>query len=387
MYKYYITIGITALLIVCGVLQLMAKRPATGNMVLFGENTTRMSPPDSNTIRVFMDKNGDYYPPETFINDKALYKAGGTLRDWYVQYPDSFSVICNKFSVPASDVVSDRVAMLNNAICKHYAGIINGQRQKQLFMLVHGFRKRAYTKPDLFTLLATTDNDALKKTLSKMMPEKSNLYLEIYWDACYFRPSKALKAEGFIIFRDQAVPNANKVGQSLRQLVAMLDAGTLNIVSHSLGARVACNLLYNVTPDAAVYPTPATKKIRACFIAPAVGHDIFENFYQRSGAVPGTDNYEVSIVYNRYDHILRKEGRFLGITFINHTALGFVNTSLGCDYKGDIKKLQELFSKNFSSTRTPLVIDVTHRRRVTNHLVPKYCKSPRFRELRVFWGE
>ena len=384
MRKYLIIV----VLILGGIWQLTAGRQTMGNRVLFGENTTRMPVCDSNTVRVFMDKNGDYYPPGIFINDNTLYKSGGALRDWYRQNPGSFDTICTKFGIPAISNINDRVALLNKKICLRFADLLNQQSGKQLFMLVHGFRKRAYDKPDLFTYLATTDNEILKKTISNMTPGNNNIYIEIYWDACYFKPAKALKDEGFIIFRDQAVENANNVGLALRQFVTDLNTRDLNIVTHSLGARVACNILFNLTSAATLYPMiPTDKKVKTCFIAPAIGSGLFENFYQRSRAglpVPNPDNYEICVAYNRYDYLLRKEGRILGITFSNRGATAFANTSLGCDYNNDIKKLQDMFAAQFRSTKPPLMVDVTAGKSMMNHLVKSYCNNPKFRNLKWF---
>lgn len=382
MLKYLLIV----LIVVFGVLQLLAKKPNTGNMVLFGENTTRMQPPADNVVRVFMDKNGDYYPPQIFIDDRQLYKAGGTLAGWYRQYPDSFNRICKQFGVTGTDDAGAMMRELNQQICRYYANIINRQNNKQPVMLIHGFRKRAYTKPDLFTYLASTDNEILRETLSKMTPLRNNFYIEIYWDACYFSPGKALKDEGFIIFRDKALPNANKAGVSLRPLVEMLENPRLDIVSHSLGARVACNMLYNIPGTSTSYPTPQNKHIKACFIAPAVGSEIFKDFYNRTpNTPPRPDNYEVCIVYNHYDYILRKEGRILGITFTNRTATAFANTSLGCDYQGDIQRMQDMFSSQFGYTKKPLFVDVTKGKKMTNHLVKNYCTNSKFGAVNAFF--
>ena len=373
------------LVILGSVWQLTAKKQATGNRVLFGENNTRMDPADSNTMRIFIDRNGDYYPPGIWISDKALYKSGGSLRDWYRQNPDSFNAICGKFGMPASGDLASRVVQLNEVICKHYATITNQKSNKRVFMLIHGFRKRAYDKPDLFTYLATTDNEILKETIGSMTPGKNIFYLEIYWDACYFKPAKALKEEGFVIFRDQAVPNANHVGAALRQLVTDLDTHEINIVTHSLGARVACNLLFNVSAaPASSLMIPQNKKIKICFIAPAVASEIFENFYQRSqtDTMGKPDNYEIEVVYNRYDYLLLKQGRILGIKFSDRGATAFANTSLGCDYNGDIKKLQGLFATKFTNTNPPTLIDVTAGKSMMNHLVKSYCHNPKFRNVR-----
>ena len=376
---------IFGLLMFCCVLRLSAKKQLTGNIVLFGENTKKMSACDSNTLRVYMDKNGDYYPPGIFINDDALYKSGGSMRDWYHQNPDFFNTVCQKFNVPERNNIDDRMTFLNKTICLYYANIINLQPNKHVFMLVHGFRKRAYYKPDLFTYLATTDNTILKETINNMTTEDNNIYLEIYWDACYFKPAKAMKDEGFVIFRDLAVANANKVGLALRQLIIDLNTQKINVVTHSLGARVACNLLFNVNSVDESYPMiQADKKVKVCFIAPAIGSELFENFYHRSAKLEpatSTDNYEICIVYNRFDYLLRKQGRILGITFTNRDATAFANTSLGCDYNNDINRLKYMFKTQFRNTKPPTIVDVTRGKSITNHLVKKYCKNPKFKNL------
>src|SRR5690606_35271968 len=140
----------------------------TGTMVLFGEHTKRMKEADGNTVRVFLDKNGDYYPPGLFINDVELYTAGGTLHNWYKQYPGSFDSVCNALNVLPSVDFNLRLQWLNNAICQYYANIVAQAGNKQPVLLIHGFRKRAYTKPDMFTYLASTDNEILRETISKL---------------------------------------------------------------------------------------------------------------------------------------------------------------------------------------------------------------------------
>ncbi len=313
---------------------------------LYGERMDKWMVQDR-TVRVFLDKDGLYYP-EMYISDKELMKLNGSLREWYHHNPAKLSQLYRKYSVDSTGDMDYAIDRLNDAIVKTHTDAINVNMQhfSTVNVLIHGHRKKAYGSFPGITRSSRKDNQKLAGSLT-LGTYRHVLYVEVYWDGYFFGIGHNSK-EMANAFQNHATPNALNAGLSLRKLLTKIERREINIVTHNLGALVASEALFNAS--AGILPTalageagtntPSKNPIKLCMIAPAIGADLFKNYSNRTPDSIGTgDNYELSVVYNEYDLATRKiyKGILLSSGHSSPTENG--NTSLGCNHDRDVAKM------------------------------------------------
>lgn len=320
--------------------------------VFFGERSRMMAAPDANVIRVFMDKAGFYYP-DFYINDKSLEKNCSSLKSWYEAHPKQLDTLCRNYRVDEELATAEKINRLNDSIAQSYARSINQRLagHPTVDLLIHGFRKKAYGDAGTGSSHSTSDFGRFEQVLSGYTKKEKVLYVEIYWDGKFITPLQSYKYRGFRLFENAAIPNAQTVGLQLRRLVANIKSDTLNLITHSLGAMVGSELLFNASKgafaDEAVLPTPA-QQMRICMIEPAIGADLFDAYYARTAQsnFQNADNYRLGIVFNEHDFVLLKAYNWRFV-HISATPLEYGNTSLGCNYQECLPKLQQLFTDKY----------------------------------------
>ena len=119
----------------------------------------------------------------------------------------------------------------------------------------------------------------------------------------------------------------------------------ITIISHSLGAEVACNLLFNDNENAG-FATPK-QNIEVCLVAPAISKKKFKNYYNRNkeNHFVDSDNYRLTVIYNELDFVLSKTSKILGIRISFSRIYG--NTRLGCNCGNEAYELEKYFKKHF----------------------------------------
>ncbi len=330
---------------------------------------------NEHSVRVFVDKEGGYYP-EYYIKDNSLKRANNSLLEWYRTHEDDFKVICQEYEIPSSLRFDEKVALLNETIERGYLEEINKKLEgyDNVVILIHGFRKKVYgSRKDRYS---TKDNIDFQKGLEAL--EGKSLFVEVYWDSTYAYLLQGIGKRGFKLFEEQAIPNANVVGYQLRSLIAGIKAEELNVFTHSLGARVIANTLFNVSKDQTA-PTPSQKNISICLVAPAIGSEIFKNYYNRNTHLDFNkeDNYRLAIQYNKHDFVLLKDIPFTWGASVYSRG----NTALGLNYEGDVTKLQQLFLSQFTGSKVPIAIDTS----ISNDNEPLECHLVRcYTENRMF---
>lgn len=314
---------------------------------LYGERKFKWTVQDR-TVRVFMDKEGLYYP-DAYIKDKELKRVNGSLREWYHKNPVQLTAVCKQYNVDASgsdqDAVIDR---LNDAIIKTTAETINTNMYHftTLNVLVHGYRRKGYNSFPGITRTSRKENQKLAGSLT-LGSYRDVLYLEVYWDGYFFGRGHNAK-DMANAFHSYATPNAVNAGLGLRKLLTRIKKNKeVNIVTHSLGAVVGCEALFNasgaVLPEANAaennISTPGVNNIKLCMIAPAIGSDVLAKYNSRNpDSATGKDNYQLSIAYNEYDYALLKQYKGAVLSYGRLSPVDSGNTSLGCNYQGDIGK-------------------------------------------------
>ena len=342
--------------------------------VQLGEHSEQMEELGSNTVRVFMDENGWFYPADV-IKDKTMLKNDNSLKQFWSNRVKS--------SVEERKINSDSYAKAKNIHAREsYVKAINSKADKydQVYFLIHGFRKRAYKKKDN----ATSEQDyADAKRLIQGESKENILFIEVYWDSKHIKGIKALrKQKGLRLMEESAIPSALRSGNALRSLVKKIEKDTLHMFGHSLGAVFLAEVLFTNLEETNTQ-TPNSKFIRAFFVAPAIGSESFLAYNQRSlKAVK--DNYQTYVIYNPNDFVLNKS--FGAPKWMNFDALPTEhgNTSLGCNYMDDIDSLTSIFERNFSNYNQPILIKIDHHangKKMFCHHLHCYFRNPLFLNL------
>lgn len=307
--------------------------------VLFGERSFNNDKP-----AIFFDKNGTVYP-DHFIADSLLRSADASLDTFYFQHSNEFKSIAQQYNCSFENYSPQNAAQLQDSV---FSTIRNYISQKYadtipLTFLVHGFRKSFVNKPGNYT--SVIDFNILEDTLKKLSSKPSGM-IRIFWDGMYgeisFKRKRYKAMFGAFV---QAQTNAVNVGKSLRKFVTALTHHQLNFISHSLGARVVCTALFDTTANH--FPTPSQQKVNICLIAPAIDGGIFKHYYERNAVndFKAKDNYRLLILYNKKDFVLRKRDYVFEIFGPGPNRYG--KTTLGCDYRHEICKLQKSFKDDF----------------------------------------
>lgn len=350
------------------------------NIVLYGDTLSYpYNPP--NITRVFVDQYGFLYP-DMLLNDDVISKNCGRIRQLLLSDWKILETVSEKYHVPAQQDKDRQIDAIKLAIARDITKKINLQagRYKRTDILIHGFRKVFYGQSDGST--SAQDNLKLEEALS-MSTEDSIQFIEVYWDSKY--RTRSLKdggiKSGLRLFEDAAIPSAYAAGLSLRRVLSGISRQHLNIITHSLGALVASEILFNAgqLPDEMHTPGLTQKDIRLCMIAPAVGSELFSQYYSRSSSRQNLpDRYRIFIAYNENDFVLTKRFKWHGIGK-TYTAIKFGNTSLGCDYNGDIAK----FRNWISIPPYPICVDFSKHTGFAHH-INKYVQNPAFQQALDF---
>lgn len=368
---------------------LLAAQPgctAGSRSVLFGERAAMMPPPAPNVVRVFMDRCGFYYP-DLFISDKALEKKCSSLQEWYKANPRQLDSLCSRYGVDRLLPADEKINRLNDSVAQRYADMINGKlnRHPVVDILIHGFRKKAYGDAGMGSSYSTGDYRRFEESISGVAGNPV-LFVEIYWDSRFITPLQSYKYRGFRLYERYAVPDAQNAGLQLRKLVPGIASDSINIITHSLGAMVGSELLFNATNGALagekVLHTPGQKKIRICMIEPAIGPDLFDHYYERNTAFDykNDDNYRLGIVFNENDFVLLKsyDWRFI---HIEASPLEYGNTALGCNYGQCLPKLQQLFAGRYPHS---ILASFDFSEVGADHRLLAYCRNKSFAEVLEF---
>ncbi|GAA4465069.1 hypothetical protein GCM10023093_16600 [Nemorincola caseinilytica] len=316
--------------------------------VLFGKHNSRMRKPPSNVVRMFLDKDGNYYP-DISISRRSLRKSNSSLRQWYADHTDRFEELCKKYSIGEGSF-DKRLELLNAAIAKEIADRIN-TRSKEYDVVdvsIHGFRKKAYGI-SLGNRRSVGDNRKLEAAIDRYSTKK-HFYTEVYWDSKYLGPLEMIrKDKGYHVFAEQGIPAALRVGLAARRVVSNIKRQRINIITHSLGAVVGAELLFNAdTSEPALQSrlrTPAQPDVRTCLIAPATSPYLFRNYDDRGPRkAPVPDNYSMAVVYNTNDFVLNKNLQLLFLHIGRNTADSISSTTLGCNCGSAIDTIAQYVS-------------------------------------------
>lgn len=311
--------------------------------VLFGERDLK-----NERLAVYIDKEGSPYP-DYFISNSSLENSNASLINWYSKNQNDFFTISKQYNCHFNNFSQENCLILNDSIVSKLKERINSKKGEfnSVSFLIHGYRKPfVKTNGDR---TSPRDYGIMEESISKNI---KTIFVEVYWDAmydcCYSTNRKKNKALYALL--QMAEKNAEPVGHCLRSVIYNLQFDTINIITHSLGAKVASHTLFNVSKSNV--PTPVNKRVNICLIAPALSDDSFAQYYERQTTYDfkTKDNYKLILLYNENDFVLRKKVGWFG-----PGPNRYVNTTLGCNHKGCTTAFEKDFQKKFTNSSLQLI--------------------------------
>ena len=345
---------------------------AQNGNVLYGERnlaTTKSS--------LFLDKFGIIYP-NYLISDSSLKENNASISTWYSENEDKFISISKDYNCTFAKYTIENCATLNDSIANTFSREINNQTNnfQSITFLIHGYRKSYISQNGDVSSVQGFQN--IKDSITKIQPTNTK-FIEIYWDAmydCCFSPSPKKNKPLFQLF-EQAQINAAFVGISLKKIISEIKIDEITVITHSLGAKVATYAFFNI--DENKQKTPSNKQINLFIIAPAIsGNMISDNYFKRNSVIDykSRDNYKLIILYNENDFALRKkDDKFL---LFGPGTYKYGNTSLGCNYKNSISKIENDFKINYPNSKIEIYDASTIGKK---HHLENYCSSAEFKEI------
>jgi hypothetical protein len=310
--------------------------------VLYGERNL-----SENKTAIYFDKEGSIYP-DYYISDASLGAANGSLSDWYSKNTKDFAQLAKLYHCTFSGYSTTHFQTLNDSVRATILRKINSQKTSyhSVTFMLHGYRKAYKEGTSRYT--SVKDYNILKAAIVGY-DYKKTLLVELYWDGSFADISYKNRKVVFEAF-EQAQTNADKTGEGLRKVLSAVQFERINLVSHSLGARVLCSALFQNSTVTNTFVTPS-QAINICLVAPAIaGVEVFKNYYKRNTTLDfkTDDNYTLSIVYNKNDFVLMKKEPMTGIFGPGPRKYG--NTTLGCNYQNEAIKLNSYFKTNFKNS-------------------------------------
>lgn len=324
--------------------------------VLYGEHELNSN---QDYYRIFLDQFGDYYPDISIPN--SHFKLNGSHIDLlYTNHPQLFYPQFATLGLDTTKGVS--IYNFQEELIKYYGREINGRMMKAnctsvTFILV-GYNNKYQEASEKLKLLR-------EKVAALLNAHSKNTFVvELYWDG----KTNLFKVDAVSIF-DNAQANSYNAGIQLRLLLNQIkDAKDFYFISHSLGANVVTECLFNqikkVQNDSAEldsslwnslvtkylnpnYILDKSKRYHAAIVAPAIpGQSTFCDYGKRGYEFNKyEDNYRIIGGINTHDIILNK--------IIHRTSL-LGSTSFGCKY-WDVKGSFDLFEREYVRDRLDTV--------------------------------
>ena len=353
---------------------------SSAQSVFFGERNVSGS-----STALYFDKEGNLYP-DYFIPDTSLMKSNSSLSEWYSKHPVDFQRIAADYNCRLENCTDSTIQILNDTIISRITNKINNLQPtgNSISFLIHGFRKPYKDLPSEYS--SPEDFQKLETSMSKFLKTPTT-YVEVYWDGmygCCFGTNPAKNTYLFQLF-EQAQNNASRIARNFRRVLCKIKTDNVNIITHSLGAKIATEALFNHNSAFAQIPTPSNRRINICLIAPAIdGLGVFKDYYNRKTPLDykNGDNYHVAIVYNENDFVLLKGIRKL---FIRLGPGPFKHgiTTLGCNYKNEAVKLKTYFQTNYPKSNIEL-IDVSAKVGTCHYLGACYSARDNLKALAEF---
>lgn len=319
--------------------------------IQFGEAKSKYQLENDSVLRVYFDRHGNIYP-DTAIDDSTLRKNASILDLYYKNDPNKFVSLCIKEGIKHPDIsrYSETLSQFQSKLVQKYVSRINSMAYgKEVVFIIHGFNDHP-TKGEVNSF---AENKATRNLIAHKFDNKHFLFVEVYWDGMSKENgNKCLlveSANSFKIWNNSQV-SATYAGLELRRIISHVKKDSLYAVTHSHGAGVITNALFNVVKFDSNYYLKGGKFIKAAFcdslyntpkqqifvgmLAPAIpGQTVFDDYFKRTSSGKevnelSANNLHFIIGFNYYDSITRK--------FYTKSSW-FGTTTLACRY-GELVK-------------------------------------------------
>jgi hypothetical protein len=235
---------------------------------------------------------------------------------------------------------------------------VNGNNQKSGEQLKITFLLVGYNNGQVST------NEKLNLLIAKIKEldgGANHYFIKVFWDGTFDPDDKGLAKANNLRF---ANGTSYLVGEKLRRIIKAINAKDIYFITHSLGANVACQAMFNqiskipsslqVTTnleyqdwnqESNAFSTPVNKNFHALLVAPAMpGENTFVDLIQvddNINSLTKTNTYEFLIGVNTKDEALNKEFLVKGLKMDKK----FSSTSLGCDVD-ESKRIIKMINPN-----------------------------------------
>lgn len=330
-------------------------------------------------IRIYLDRNGYVYP-EFRINSNLFEDHNSLLEDVYLEdNPTLLNIFKSEgISYETSKSAAENIEDLKVHLDRKYSSLINKScNGKKLVFLIHGYNNNGEK--------ASVSFSRLRVAVTKLRPDINFQFVEIYWDGM----NNGDKMTNTLKIWDNAQYSAALAGLGLRRILNKVNCGHSYVITHSLGAAVITEALFNVrrfkdefyNEDPLgmeiiqmrkndLYDSPASL-FTVGMLTPAIpGENVFSEYYQRT--VNGREEHQDTAPYkfingfNEFDIATTKWkfSKYIG------------STTLACNEK-EHEKVSSLF-KGDTNVYDRVVFSKSYGKKQTSHGVKEYIENENF---------
>lgn len=336
-------------------------------------------------IRIYFDRWGDIYP-QHFINHETFSSNMSVLEKVYLSDGGALQAAFTSENLKTAGTnPKDEIRRLEEELARKYAGLISGKSKgKKLVFLIHGYNNTAEE--------SSANYEKARYEITQKLQTSNIQFVEIYWDGLTDNGSAINSTRIW----DNAQVSAAFVGLGLRRVLSKLDSRDVYVLTHSHGAGVITEALFNVrrfkpkyyTDDDAGkeivnlqndarYITP-TAVYHVAMLAPAIpGENVFFEYHRRTTANGNTEvklnNYFFIDGFNENDAVTTK-WKF---------SSKFGATTLACK-RSELGLVQDIFKGHPENFK---VVDFSASNQ-KEHGFDYYMQNPKFGEcLDVLFGD
>ena len=314
------------------ILLLDACSPKSQLYIQMGVPKEILSKKNDSVIRIFFDRNGCIYPDVKNVKsfDDGVKENNSLIWKYYENQRETYRQICeNERITPNNSIVLDgENDPLQAKLISNYIGRINeASLGKKLVFIVHGYNSHPTLGADGGS---SSFYDNTRKILTASQGAKNIQFVEIYWNGLSKEGggsnviSKLLNSSR--IWKN-AQASAGFAAIELRRIFSGLKVQDVFIITHSHGAAVVTNALFNVRkviPKApwefnflakyqkSIYASP-TQQFHVAMLAPAIpGMNVFDEYCCRTvgdaEVCLSERNLHFIVGFNRHDPVTTKFG-------------------------------------------------------------------------------
>lgn len=285
-----------------------------GEMKQLQENGSKNKP-----VRIYFDRWGYVYPD--YKIEDTLFRFRGSALDSVYRMDNNTLISAyqsEKLRYDANRPSEENIEKLQLYLDQKYTALIDSMASdKKLVLLIHGYNNDGKAASMVFS--------RLELAIHKLRPDDNIQFVEIYWDGMY---------KGKNIFNsakiwNNAQYNASLVALGLRRILNRLRSEQIYVVTHSQGAAVITEALFNAerfppkfyTNDKdgqeiislrnnPLYNSPSAHFTVGMLVPAIPGMNVFEDYYCRTlegrQELVATAEYKFINGFNAHDLITSK---------------------------------------------------------------------------------